>query len=150
MSLRLLAPILLIVGVLSTAMLWDDTPGEADLVFVNRGDVFTLDPQRMSYMQDFRIAYALYEGLVRWNNYDLSIEPAASELPHVSDDQLTYTFAIKPEAKWSNGDPVTAQDFVYSWKRLIFPDTAADYSNLFFVIEGAAEFFKWRQNQITT
>ena len=149
MSTRLIAPFLLILAILTAAVYWDSTPGDADLVFVNRGDVFTLDPQRMSYMQDFRIAYALYEGLVRWNNHDLSIEAAAADLPQISEDHLTYTFAIKPEAKWSNGDPVTADDFVYSWKRLIFPDTAADYSNLFFVVDGAADFFKWRQDQLS-
>jgi oligopeptide transport system substrate-binding protein len=148
MSTRFLLPLLVILAVLAAAMYWDSTPGDADLVFVNRGEVFTLDPQRMSYLQDFRLAYALYEPLVRWNNHDLSIEPAAADLPAISDDQLTYTFAIKPDAKWSNGDPVTSHDFVYSWKRLLFPDTAADYSNLFFVVEGAAEFFKWRQDQL--
>src|SRR5687768_4080029 len=103
MSIKILAPFLVILAVLTAAIYWDSTPGEADLVFVNRGDVFTLDPQRMSYMQDFRMAYALFEGLVRWNNHDLSIESAAAELPTISDDQLTYTFRIKPEAKWSNG-----------------------------------------------
>ena len=112
---------------------------------VNRGEVFTLDPQRMSYMQDFRMAYALYESLVRCNNADLAIEPAAADLPEISQDRLIYTFHIRPDAKWSNGDPVTAHDFVYSWKPLLWPDTAADYSNLFFEIEGAEEFFALAQ-----
>ena len=145
---RLVAPFLLIAAVLVGAAFWDRSPERADLVFVNRGDVFTLDPQRMSYMQDFRMAYALYEGVLRWNNRDLTIEPAAAELPTISADQRTYTFNIRPQARWSNGDPVTAHDFVYSWKRLIFPDTAADYSNLFFMIEGAQEFFRWRSDQL--
>src|SRR5688572_1819064 len=145
---RLVAPFLLIAAVLVGAAFWDRTPQRADLVFVNRGDVFTLDPQRMSYMQDFRMAYALYEGVLRWNNHDLSIEPAAAELPEISQDRLTHTFHIRPQAKWSNGDPVTAHDFVYSWKRLLFPDTAADYSNLFFIVDGAEEFFTWRSDQL--
>lgn len=145
---KLLATFLILATILLAAVYWDRAAARADLVFVNRGDVFTLDPQRMSYMQDFRMGYALYEGLVRWNNHDLTIEPAAADLPVISDDQLTYTFTIRPGARWSNGDPVTAHDFVYSWKRLLWPDTAADYSNLLFVIDGAEEFFRWRQDQL--
>lgn len=145
---KLIAPFGILAAILLGAVYWDRAATRADFVFANRGDVFTLDPQRMSYVQDFRIGYALYEGLVRWNNADFTIEPAAAELPHLSDDQLTYTFAIRPEARWSNGDPVTAHDFVYSAKRLLWPDTAADYSNLLFVVEGAEEFFLWRQNQL--
>ena len=60
---RLLAPFLLLVAALIVTISLDRTPTEADLVFVNRGDVFTLDPQRQSYLQDFRMTYALYEGL---------------------------------------------------------------------------------------
>jgi len=145
---KALVPILLIAAVLLVAVGWDDTAKRADLTFVNRGEVFTLDPQRMSYVQDFRMAYALYEGLVRWNNLDLSIEPAAADLPTISEDGLTYTFTIRENASWSNGDPVTAHDFVYSWSRLLWPDTAADYSNLLFCIEGAESFFQWRSDQL--
>jgi oligopeptide transport system substrate-binding protein len=145
---RLLIPFIVLALILFAAVSWDDTPREADLVFVNRGEVFTLDPQRMSYLQDFRMAYALYEGLVRWNNITLAIEPACAELPEISEDRRMYTFRIRPEARWSNGDPVTAHDFVYSWQRLLMPDTAADYSNLLFDIEGAEEFFRWRGEQL--
>src|SRR5262245_24759149 len=141
---KLLAPLILLAALLATIAGWDRTQPRADVVILDRGDVFTLDPQRMSYMHDFRLAYALYEPLLRWNNHDLSIEPAAADLPAIGDDGLTYTFTIRPEARWSNGDPVTAHDFIYSWQRLLWPDTAADYSNLLFVIDGAEEFFPWR------
>ena len=145
---RLLAPFALIVIALAVVIWLDDTPPEADLVFVNQNEVFTLDPQRMSYLQDLRLAHALYEGLVRWDNDDFSILPAAaSALPTLGDDGLTWRFHLRPDAQWSNGDPVTAHDFVYSWKRAILPDTAADYSNLFFVIAGAEDFFRWRTEQ---
>lgn len=141
-------PLILVALALGLVLRWDDATSEAELVMVNRGEVFTLDPQRMSYLQDFRLAYALYEPLVRANNVDLAIEPAAAALPDVSEDRLTYTFRIRSDARWSNGDPVTAQDFVYSWKRLLLPDTAADYSNMFFDIAGAEEFFRWRSAQL--
>jgi len=145
---KLLAPFALIVIVLAVVVWLDDTPTDADLVFVNQNEVFTLDPQRMSYVQDLRLAHLLYEGLVRWDNFDFSIVPAvASEKPEVSDDGLTYTFRLRPDARWSNGQPVTAHDFIYSWMRAILPDTAADYSNLFFSIDGAEAFFQWRAQQ---
>ena len=50
--------------------------------------------------------------------------------------------------RWSDGSPVTAHDFAWSWMRLLLPDTAADYSNLFFSIEGAGPFWDWRQRQL--
>lgn len=145
---KIAAPLLLTLALLLVAATWSRPEPPADITFVNRGEVFTLDPQRMSYLQDFRLAYALYEGLVRWNNEDLSIQPAAAELPEVSSDRLTYVFQLRPDVKWSDGDPVTAHDFVYSFQRLLWPDTAADYSNLLFVVDGAEAFFKWRSDQL--
>jgi len=121
----------------------------ADLIFVNRGECHTLDPQRMSWMQDFRMANALYEGLVRWNNDTFDIEPGVAESWTISDDGLIYTFHLRKNAKWSNGDPVTADDFIYSWKRALYPDSAADYSDLFYKIEGGKTFFDWRFQQLT-
>src|SRR5262245_10518074 len=144
---KFLAPFVLIIAGLGAAFWWDDTAPSADLVIANDADVFTLDPQRMSWLQDFRVCYALFEGLVRWNNQDMSIAPAAADLPEISDDRLTYTFHSPPDARCSNGDPVTSHDFVYAGKRLIFPDTASDYTNLFFAIEGAQDFFRFRSNQ---
>lgn len=145
---KLLAPFAIVTASLAAVLYLDDTPPRADLVFVNSGEVFTLDPQRMSWIQDFRMAYALYEGLVRWDNDEFTIEPAAADWVR-SDDGLTYTFTIRPDARWSNGDPLTAHDFVFSWKRAILPDTAADYSNMFFLIAGAHEFYQWRARALS-
>ncbi len=145
---RLLAPFGVLVLALVLVVRFDAGSGDADLVFVNQNEVFTLDPQRMSYIQDLRLAHVLYEGLVRWDNTDFSVLPAAAtNVPDPQPDGRTYRFEIRPTARWSNGDPVTAHDFIYAWKRAIFPDTAADYSNLFFVIDGAESFFHWRVAQ---
>ncbi|MHC4981334.1 MAG: peptide ABC transporter substrate-binding protein, partial [Planctomycetota bacterium] len=141
---KLLAPFVALLAALAVVIHLDDAPPRADLVFVNRGEIFTLDPQRMSWMQDFRMAYALYEGLVRWNNDDYSVEPAGASAWDVSPDGLTYTFTLRGDARWSNGDPVTAHDFAYAWRRTLLPDTAADYSGMFFLIDGAEAFFEWR------
>ncbi|MHC5023324.1 MAG: peptide ABC transporter substrate-binding protein [Planctomycetota bacterium] len=144
---KLLAPFLFIAIALAIAVQLDDTPPDADLVFVNRGDVFTLDPQRQSYIQDFRTTNALFEGLLRWHNDTFEIVPAIADMPEISSDGLTYTFTLRPDAQWSNGDPVIAHDFIYAWKRLLLPDTSADYSNMMFVVRGAEGFWHWRARQ---
>jgi oligopeptide transport system substrate-binding protein len=60
----------------------------------------------------------------------------------ISADGLSYTFYLRGNAKWSNGDPVTANDFIGSWRRILTPSLGSDYANLFFVIEGAQAFNK--------
>lgn len=120
----------------------------ADLIFVSPDDHNFLDPQRMSWLHDLRIAECLFEPLVKFRLPDMSLEPAAAEKWDISPDGLTYTFHLRPGAKWSNGDPVTAQDFIHAWRRAMIPDMAADYSQLFFHIKGAHAFFQWRQEQL--
>lgn len=138
----------MLVALLAASVLLDDPAVDADVVIINANDAFTLDPQRMSYIHDFRVGYALYEGLVQWDIDDYSIEPAAAASWTISDDGRTYRFHLHPAARWSNGEPVTAHDFAYSLRRLLLPDTVADYSNLLFVIDGAEGFFNWRAAQL--
>ncbi len=145
---RLLLPVAFLVAVVLSLVSFDNTQKRADFVFVNRGDVFTLDPQRMSWLTDMQIAYCLYEGLVRWNTADFSIELAAAEHLEVTNDERVYTFYIKKDARWSNGAPVTAHDFRYSWMRLLTPDTASDYSNFFFSVAGARDYWNTRTAQL--
>ncbi|MFW5653535.1 MAG: peptide ABC transporter substrate-binding protein [Planctomycetota bacterium] len=145
---KVILPFVILFGLLVGAMWLDDPQEPADIVFVNRGELHTLDPQKMSWLQDFRIAYAIYEGLVRWDNDTFSVEPATASRWSVSEDGRKYTFSLRPEAKWSNGDQVTAEDYVYSWRRALLPDTAADYSDLFFRLKGGEAFFEWRIAQL--
>lgn len=143
-----LAPVVLLALALGLTVALDDAPPRADLVIANRSDVFTLDPQRMSWVPDLRMAHALYEGLVRWDLDTDRAVPAAAERWTVSGDGLTYTFWLRPDARWSNGDPLRAADFVYAWRRALLPDTAADYTSLFFVIDGAEAFFRRRAERL--
>lgn len=78
----------------------------------------------------------LMEGLTRLDEDHLAVEATAEEID-VSDDGLTYTFKIREEAKWSNGDPVVAGDFVFAWKHMLNPDTASPAAFLAYFIEGA-------------
>ncbi len=121
---------------------------DAELVFAVGDEHNHLDPQKMSWLHDIRVARCLYEPLVKHNANDLSIEPGVAESWTISDDKLTYTFKLRADARWSNGDPVVAGDFIYAWRRAMLYDMAADYTELFYCIEGAAEFFKWRQAQL--
>lgn len=86
----------------------------------------TLDPTKGNCIPDNEIAHALTESLVR--NTGGEIEPGVAESWEVSEDGLTYTFHLNPDAKWSDGEQIKAQDFVYSWQRLMNPDTAAPYA----------------------
>lgn len=78
-----------------------------------------------------------FEGLTRINQ-DGEAEEAMAEKIEISDDQLTYTFTIRDDANWSNGDPVTAQDFEYAWKWVLDPESPdTDYAYQLYPIKGA-------------
>jgi oligopeptide transport system substrate-binding protein len=141
---RLLIPVIALVLALAAAVSLDRPLPQADLVIIDRSDVYTLDPQRMSYQHELRRARVIYETLVNLRASDCAIVPGVAERWEVSPDQRTYTFHLRADAKWSNGDPVTSEDFRYAWRRAILPDTAADYSGMFFAIEGAHGFFDAR------
>jgi len=145
---RLLIPLVVIIIGLGVFVGLDKPAPRADLVFISRADVFTLDPQRMSYLQDFRLGDALYEGLVRWDNVNATVVPAACSSWDVSGDGLVYTFHLRTDARWSNGDPLTAHDFVYTWRRAILPDTAADFASMLFIVKGARAMLEWRGAQL--
>lgn len=80
------------------------------------------------------------DGLYRLDPDDQP-QPAVAESSEVSDDELTYTFKLRDGVKWSNGDPVTAQDFRYAWLKALDPKTASEYAYIIAdVIKGATEF----------
>ncbi len=142
----------LLVASLAVLVLSDRSLPPAELTVINRSEFNTLDPQRMSYLHDLRLAYSIYEPLVRWDNEspDFAIVPAAAERWEAHDDGRTYTFFLREDARWSNGEPVTAHDFVYSWRRGMLPDTVADYSSFFMHIDGAQAFFDHRTRKLET
>jgi oligopeptide transport system substrate-binding protein len=96
------------------------------LVINNSTEVQTLDPGIEKGQPEYHVTLALYEGLTVYDPKDLSPKPGVAEKWTVSDDGLTYTFHLR-DAKWSNGDRVTAHDFEWSWKRVIDPALASEY-----------------------
>ena len=101
-----------------------------------------LDPHLATGTTDYNVLSALFEGLVGEDPIDLSPVPGVAESWNVSDDGDVYTFQLRADARWSNGDPITAPDFVASWQRALTPALAADYANLLYVIAGAEAFHR--------
>ncbi|MFM7260441.1 MAG: ABC transporter substrate-binding protein, partial [bacterium] len=145
---RLLLPFLLLVAALVATIALDRPLPPADLVVIERSDCYTLDPQRMSYQHELRRARVIYETLVNLRASDCAIVPGVAERWESSNDGHTWTFHLRENARWSNGDLVTSRDFVYAWRRAMLPDTAADYSALFFEIKGAKAFFDRRAERV--
>ena len=145
---RLLAIVAIVFAIVLCIFFVPKNSSRADFIFVNQGDVFTLDPQRMSWLTDMQAAYCLYEGLLRWNTKDFSIEPAAATHFNLSEDGRIYTFFLRKNGRWNNGAKVTAFDFRYAWMRLLTPDTASDYSSFLFAIDGAKKFWNLRTEQL--
>jgi oligopeptide transport system substrate-binding protein len=101
-----------------------------------------LDPHLATATNDFHTISALFEGLVGQDPTDLSPVPGVAERWETSGDARTYTFHLRANARWSNGDAVTAQDFVASYRRMLSASLAADNANLLYVLQGAEAFHK--------
>ncbi len=89
----------------------------------------TIDPGLNAASDGGNVINNMFEGLMREVNG--KIEPAVAESYTVSDDQLVYTFTIREGIKWSDGQAITANDFEYSWNRVLDPETASEYSWIF-------------------
>ena len=87
----------------------------------------SIDPQLVEETAGYHAVRDLFEGLYN-SAPDGTIEPGVALSHEVSEDNKTYTFTLRGDAKWSNGDPVTAGDFVYAWQRAADPATASNYS----------------------
>jgi len=103
-------------------------------------EVSDLDPHLATGLSEYSVISALFEGLVAEDPVDLHPVPGVAESWEVSPDGLVYTFHLRANARWSNGEPVTAQDFVASWRRVLTPSLAADYASMLYIIEGAEAF----------
>jgi Bacterial extracellular solute-binding proteins, family 5 Middle. len=94
--------------------------------FVNGDTIPTMDSSKATDEYAFQFLGATMEGLYRLGEDGTPVEGIAKS-HEVSDDGLTWTFHLRENAKWSNGDPVTAHDFVYAWRRAVDPNTGSEY-----------------------
>ncbi len=122
-----------------------ETPAEAGrrtqtLLVGNGAEPQDLDPQTCVAYTDYNILIALFEGLTCIDERTSQPVPGTAERWDVSADGLSYTFHLRADARWSNGDPVTADDFAYSFRRILSPGLASEYSYLLYPIRNAEAF----------
>jgi oligopeptide transport system substrate-binding protein len=101
-------------------------------------DPRTLDPALANGVPEAHVILNIIEGLTRTDAKGEPV-PAIAERWGISPDAKTYTFHLR-DAKWANGEPVTAQDFVHGWLRNLRPETAGEYAYMLYLVEGAEEF----------
>lgn len=116
-----------------------DADSRADLVFINGAEPESLDPAIITGQPEGRVVNALFEGLTTYNPAGHAV-PGVAESWTVSDDGLKYTFRIRENARWSDGTPITAQDFVRSWQRTLSPETGSSYNYQLHYIKNAKPF----------
>ncbi|MBI1904433.1 MAG: peptide ABC transporter substrate-binding protein [Planctomycetia bacterium] len=112
----------------------------ADFTFCNGTEIKSVDPAIVTGQPEGRIIWSIYECLVTWHPETLEPLPGVAENVHgdsktnrwecLSDDKKVYTFKLRKEARWSDGSPVTAEDFVYSFARFLDPATPNEYVKL--------------------
>lgn len=115
----------------------------ADLVFLQSAEPETLDPALATDQVSMRVSSSLFEGLCRVNE-DGRPEPGMAERWDISANRKTYTFHLRAGTAWTDGAPVVAEDFITAWRRVLTPETGADYATLLHVIRGARAFTEGR------
>src|SRR5690625_3144267 len=117
----------------------EEEDGEKVLYLNNGVEPASLDPSIGFDEVSWDPLNNLMEGLTRLS-VDHTAQPGVAEDWEISDDGLTYTFQLREDANWSNGDPVVAEDFVYAWKYMLDPETASEAAFLAYFIEGGEEY----------
>lgn len=119
----------------SGELIRDQATRDGILLFGNSGEPPSIDPHLNTSVNGSRITTALVEGLIAYHPTDDNLpEPGVAE--SWSDvDSTVWTFNLRPDARWSNGEPVTAHDFVYSYRRMLTPELGAKYAQLLYIIK---------------
>lgn len=137
----LLVALLAPAGLLLVWLALSTSAPRADFV-VACDELRTIDPQRVSWLDEIQLTQCLFEGLTRPNPQTLKPEPAAAESWEISPDLRRFVFHLRAGLRWSNGAPLVADHFRYAWLRALRPDTEAQYANLLFVIAGAENYYR--------
>jgi len=128
---------------LATAGVWavsHETLPPADLTLCNGTEIKTIDPAKVTGQPEGRVVDAIFEGLCRRDPVDLHVIPGVARRWDVSDDLRTYTFHLRHDARWSDGSPVTAEDFSYSFRRFLSPDTQGEYVYQLWYVQNAKRY----------
>ena len=131
----ILVGIILFTGCSSTT----SKSGEKILRSNNGSEPGSLDPALAQGTHESWVLENVFEGLMTFNEKGELVKGMAKDYK-ISDDGLVYTFTIRDDAKWSNGEPVKAEDFEFAWKRALDPELAADYAYQLYYIKGGEAF----------
>lgn len=112
----------------------------ADLTIINGAEPESLDPAIVTGQPEFRVVIGMFEGLTRLDPRDARPTPGLAERWEISPDGLNYTFHLRTNLVWSTGEPLRADDVVYSWIRALDPATASDYAGQLFYLKNAEDF----------
>lgn len=116
---------------------------EQQILHINAGaEPSGLDPHISMGLPESQIMKALFEGLTSKDPKTLNVVPGVAESWTISDDGLIYTLKLRTNARWSNGDELTAEDFAWSWQRALLPALGNQYAYSYFVIKNAEAFNK--------
>src|SRR5580693_4721041 len=111
----------------------------ADLVIVNGAEPQSLDPAIMTGEPDLRVVTSIFEGLTRLDPTNALPIPGLASNWDISADQKIYTFHMRTNLVWSTGEPLTADDVIYSWLRALNPETASDYAGQLYFLKNGEE-----------
>src|SRR5580692_1888990 len=112
----------------------------ADLVIVNGAEPQSLDPAIMTGEPDLRVVTSIFEGLTRLDPTNALPIPGLAASWDISPDQKVYTFHMRTNLVWSTGEPLTADDVIYSWLRALNPETASDYAGQLYFLKNGEEY----------
>jgi oligopeptide transport system substrate-binding protein len=118
----------------------------ADITIINNAEPESLDPAIISGIPEFRIVIGLFEGLTRLDPKTARPIPGLAQSWDISPDGCIYTFHLRTNLLWSTGEPITADDVVYSWLRAADPATASDYAEEFFYLKNGEAFVTGKIN----
>lgn len=125
----------------ATAIFTPKTVDAAKTISLNAGMEPTgLNTLTSTYSNEFALFKHMYENLVTLDDDD-NTAPGAAESWDYDEDTLTYTFHLRKDGVWTNGDPVTAKDFEFAWSQALNPDVASDYAYFLYFIKNAEKYF---------
>ena len=125
----------------ATAIFTPKTVDAAKTISLNAGMEPTgLNTLTSTYAIEFSLFKHMYENLVTLDDDDNTV-PGAAESWDYDEDTLTYTFHLRKDGVWTNGDPVTAKDFEFAWSQALNPDAASDYAYFLYFIKNAEKYF---------
>lgn len=125
----------------ATAIFTPKTVDAAKTISLNAGMEPTgLNTLTSTYSIEFALFNHMYENLVTLDDDDNTV-PGAAESWDYDEDTLTYTFHLRKDGVWTNGDPVTAKDFEFAWSQALNPDVASDYAYFLYFIKNAEKYF---------